>query len=182
MRYKKPRRGNLQLNMTSMLDIVFQLIIFFILVTNFAAADLPPMEPPQPENSQAQKLEGITTRIVNIVPALSRTGLDQYGNPVEEPTGKASHVMAYDQYFSAPGYTLSEVPERERGKVKSLSVLLDLLQNEKQQEGNEDMMADLRVDRAITYKDVQPVMKTITDARISRVNLVAYVDPNQRED
>jgi biopolymer transport protein ExbD len=52
MKLKKPEKSEMDLNMTSMLDIVFQLIIFFILVTNFAAADLPPLEPPDPIESK----------------------------------------------------------------------------------------------------------------------------------
>jgi biopolymer transport protein ExbD len=68
----------MELNLTSMMDVVFQLIIFFILVTNFAAADLPDMEPPAPEHSKARMLENVITRVINIVPDLTHQGFAKY--------------------------------------------------------------------------------------------------------
>ncbi len=51
---RRPQRGVRQLNLTSMLDVCFQLLIFFILTANFAMnegvlpADLPQGNPPDP--------------------------------------------------------------------------------------------------------------------------------------
>jgi hypothetical protein len=48
MARKMKERPRMDLNLTSMMDVSFQLIIFFILITNFAAADLPELDPPDP--------------------------------------------------------------------------------------------------------------------------------------
>lgn len=74
----KRKKVNIELNLTSMMDVVFQLIIFFILVTNFAAADLPDLEPPAPEHSKARTLENVITRVVNVVPDKSKMGFAHY--------------------------------------------------------------------------------------------------------
>ncbi|MBS3821852.1 MAG: biopolymer transporter ExbD [Phycisphaerae bacterium] len=57
-RKREPERGVRQLNLTSMLDVTFQLLIFFVLTASFAmnegilAADLPQGVPPEPTEPQ----------------------------------------------------------------------------------------------------------------------------------
>jgi biopolymer transport protein ExbD len=86
MKLKQKKRTDVELNLTSMMDVIFLLIIFFILVTNFAAADLPELEVPEPDNSKArEEMEG--TRLVNVVPTS------------EDPT-KAAHVLIAGKRFN----------------------------------------------------------------------------------
>lgn len=66
-RHKHPRKKP-DINLTPMLDLVFQLIVFFLLVTNFSSAQLPPMEPPEPEDSQAYVSPDREKLIVNVLP------------------------------------------------------------------------------------------------------------------
>jgi len=177
MKHKKPERREMDLNMTSMLDIVFQLIIFFILVTNFAAADLPPLEPPDPLESKAYKPED-KPRIVNIVPVMVTQADPRTGAPVEVSTGRASHIVAYDKNFVLPGYN----PKLPAGsKTFPIDELVNLLSNEREQrvESGQTMSVDLRVDKSLPYDQVAPIMRTITAAQITRVNLVALVGVQQ---
>jgi len=146
MRYSKPRKKSLQLNLTSLLDIVFQLIIFFIMVTNFAAADLPDLEPP--EATKAFESEYPFTRIVNIVP--------DKGTP-----GRADHVLVAGR----------ELPISENG----MTTLTNMLKQEQDQRPNDKLRVRLRVDKSLHFQQVQPVMQAITGAGIARVNLVAYM-------
>ncbi len=148
MRYTKPRKGSLELNMTSMLDIVFQLIIFFIMVTNFAAADLPPLEPP--EGTEAFSSQYPFTRVINIVPF-----------PEGKTPGSADHVLV-------GGVELPINP----GGMKQLT---DLLKNEQNTRPDIKMHVRLRVDKGLHYDQVQPVMEAVTNAGIARVNLVAIM-------
>lgn len=53
-------------NVTPMIDIVFLLIIFFILVSRFADAEQAPMNLPGPENSQAKNLRMTDRVIINV--------------------------------------------------------------------------------------------------------------------
>ncbi len=147
MKYSKPEKRAIELNMTSMLDIVFQLIIFFILVTNFAAADLPELTPP--EGSQAFDAEYPFTRVVNIVPV------------GESAPGRARHVLIGGR----------ELPINPNG----MTALTNALKQEQDARPNDPMQVRLRVDKSLHFDQVQPVMQAITGAGISRVNLVAIM-------
>ena len=50
-------------NAAPLIDIVFQLLIFFALVTRFASAENVPLELPKPEESQAREV-ALTDRVV----------------------------------------------------------------------------------------------------------------------
>jgi len=65
---KKIQSGPLQLNLTSMMDVVFQLIIFFLLVNNMSSAELPKLEPPEPTQSKAYMLPDRKSVTINVIP------------------------------------------------------------------------------------------------------------------
>jgi biopolymer transport protein ExbD len=67
-------KQHVSLNLTSMMDIVFQLIIFFLLVTNFTSAELPDLKPPELEHSEAVEVDGRDKLVINIIPD-STTGM-----------------------------------------------------------------------------------------------------------
>ncbi|HUU83055.1 MAG TPA: biopolymer transporter ExbD [Phycisphaerae bacterium] len=60
---RRRQRGAPGFNMTPMIDVVFLLIIFFMLVSQFASAENVPMDLPKPEQSQAVKTK-LTDRVV----------------------------------------------------------------------------------------------------------------------
>jgi len=64
--YRHSTRTSLMFNMAPMIDVVFLLIIFFVLVSTFASAERLPMELPQPDASQAQNLKLTDRVIINI--------------------------------------------------------------------------------------------------------------------
>ena len=66
-----------ELNLTSMLDVIFLLIIFFLLVSNMSTAELPKLEPPEPESSQAREPQERSRVVINIIPPESRNGTVQ---------------------------------------------------------------------------------------------------------
>lgn len=145
---KKKERGNIELQLTSMLDVVFQLIIFFILVNNFVSQDLPELEPPDPRHSKAILQENAADiRVVNVVPDLKRPGFADYVQ------------------FA-----------REKLTIQRMDVLTALLKDERQKKP--DLQVSLRVDKSVRFDQVQPVMQAITNAGIARINMVALVEPN----
>ncbi|MCH9001693.1 MAG: biopolymer transporter ExbD [Planctomycetes bacterium] len=64
---RKPE--GLTFNATPMVDVIFMLTIFFMLVTRFSSAEQIPMELPKPEHSQAKVPKGTDRIIVNCRPA-----------------------------------------------------------------------------------------------------------------
>ena len=65
MRKHRPRRP-LTFNMAPMIDVVFLLIIFFVLVSTFASAERVPMELPDPDASQAKNVKLTDRVIINV--------------------------------------------------------------------------------------------------------------------
>jgi biopolymer transport protein ExbD len=55
--------------MAPMIDVVFLLIIFFVLVSTFASAERVPMELPDPDASQAKNVKLTNRVIINVQPA-----------------------------------------------------------------------------------------------------------------
>jgi len=58
---------NDSLDMTPMIDIVFQLIIFFMLVTDMAKAQLEPLHLPVAKKAMKEKMEDPTILVLNIM-------------------------------------------------------------------------------------------------------------------
>lgn len=67
-RIKHSRAEDVNLNLTSMLDVVFQLIVFFLLITNFTSAELPELEVPDPIQSTARESEERAKITINVLP------------------------------------------------------------------------------------------------------------------
>jgi len=77
-RRKKTNLPKSELNVTSMLDLVLNLIVFFVLISNFAMADLPPLEPPRPEGSRAYEDKTQDKIRINVVPDDANPSQAQY--------------------------------------------------------------------------------------------------------
>ncbi len=134
----------MQLNLTSMMDVSFQLIIFFILISNFAAADLPKLAVPEPTESKAQDPEGIERVLINVVPLGA--------------TGEARHMVVYGKKI-------------ERDDFAGVTTLLTEAKSK-----NDEIEVFIRADGVLYFEHVQPIMKAVTDAHISNVNLMAIRD------
>ncbi len=145
MRAVKEKR-EFRLNLTSMMDIVFQLIIFFLLVTNFQTQELPELEVPMPTDpATTESREGRI--VVNLMPASDGTG------------ATIDHLVVEGRRLaSRDAAELSEALDRavrDRGRAA------------------DQVEVDLRAGAVLAYDQVAPVIATITDRRIGRINLVA---------
>ena len=88
---RKRGPGKVDLNLTSMLDIVFQLIVFFLLVTNFASAELPKLKPPEIPDSQAIDVLNRKKITVNVIP---------YRNAGGEADGSGrAELLSHDGHY-----------------------------------------------------------------------------------
>lgn len=137
----------MRLNLTAMLDVTFQLVIFFILVTNFAAADLPLLELPEPEGSVSSSMGEIRKVVVNVVPF--EDGVNDGGALCMIVGGRRIESGAYDE-------------------------LTEILRIEK--EGNSEVQVNIRADESLYFEEVEPVIRAIAYAGITRMNIVARMD------
>ncbi len=157
MKTKRREPSPIQLNMTSMMDIVFQLIIFFILVTNFTTAELPELVPPAPEEPQAE-ITGKRKRIVvNIVPPRKQSDTSKF-----DESGDVGELRV----------GISRIKTNEYEK---LTALIEKEKKFADDEGKK-LEVDLRSDFRIHYVNVQPVMKAIVQAGVSKINVITLME------
>lgn len=74
-RRKKATLPRPELNITAMMDLVLNLEMFFVMVSNFALASLPLMTPPTPDDSLAKNSGTPDKVIVNLVPSENNPSL-----------------------------------------------------------------------------------------------------------
>lgn len=66
--YRTRTTHSIAFNMTPMIDVVFLLIVFFMLVSAFASAENVPMHLPDPQRSRARNVELPNRLVINCFP------------------------------------------------------------------------------------------------------------------
>ncbi|MEX2216581.1 MAG: biopolymer transporter ExbD [Phycisphaeraceae bacterium] len=148
-----------QMNMTPMIDVTFQLIIFFMLVNNIIAEESVTLIVPKLWEPRTKELGDVKRITINIKPMEAdrdRTKMEDAINILGEP---------------APGKPI-KVGLMEYGFDELEAVTATLKESRDQ---NENVEILLRVDGGMKYEHVQPVMAAITAAKIKTVNLVAFL-------
>jgi len=157
--------------MTPLIDVTFQLIIFFMLVNNIIAEETVPMIVPELDQAKTRQVEEMERVVVNVAPAdYSRD--ERMDEPLDWD-GVPSEVRVGIQSFSLDD--MRGVTEAIRDAVA---------RGPKTPEGDSELEVLLRADAAIRYQEVQPVMAAISQANVGTIHLVAYLPgegPNQRE-
>lgn len=132
-----------------MIDVVFLLIIFFMLVSTFASAESVRMDLPNPEHSLAKKVK-ITDRVViNCVPA----------------------------QISARGEALASACSVGPNPPESLERIANRLASAKS--ANPQLKVVIRADKRLRYEQVREVMRMVASQQIEDLKLVAHVAPAQ---
>jgi biopolymer transport protein ExbD len=142
------------MNITPLIDVVFLLIIFFMLVNNIVTAESVQMRLPELEDPQTRELGEVDRIVVNIVPAEYDRD-ERAANPLSHQGTPAGYQVGIVRY-GLDG--LPQITEQLRAAKAE----------------NPEVQVLLRADSAIYYQAVQPVIAAITAAEIGRINLVAY--------
>jgi biopolymer transport protein ExbD len=148
-----------QMNMTPMIDVVFQLIIFFMLVNNIISEEAVQMIVPELENPKTRELGPENRITVNLAP--------QSYDP-SRPIGD----------LNIPGEPSLVKVGLEQYSLDDIEGVTATLKEVKA--ANENVEVLLRADCGLFYDEVQPVMQAITSAGIVKVNLVAYLPEDRR--
>jgi len=144
-----------EMNMTPLIDVVFQLIIFFMLVNNIISEQSVQMVVPRLDESRTRELGEGHRVFVNVAP-FDHTPDDRAGNALSFP-GEAQFVRIGQATFAVGDL---EGMARELREWKARDPQVEVL---------------LRADAALYYEAVAPVMTAISAAEIQAVNLVAYM-------
>ncbi len=157
MKIKSRAGGDIGFNMTPMIDIVFNLIIFFMLVSQFYRLRVEDVKLPPASKAftKKQELKDYTQLVVNIVPPT-------------DPRDKATRVVIDGQTILV--FTIGKDPP-------VMAPLIDLLKarNEKANEkGRKPLNVICRAGKSVTYDIVGSVMIATTMADIKHWWVQAY--------
>ena len=141
------------MNITPLIDVVFLLIIFFMLVSKIVSEEQVQMVVPELVDPQTYELGEVETIVISLAPRNEGRG----SNPLD-----FDGVPLYIQYGPFKRFDL--------GDLEAITEELKLAKA-----ANPEVEVNLRADCAAYFQEVQPVMGAITGAGISKINLVAYL-------
>ena len=150
------------MNLTPLIDVVFLLIIFFMLVSQIVAEQNVEMIVPAPTDPQTQELtEDDRPIMVNVAPVAyeddSRSAM-----PLRH-SGQATKVVVGTREFGA-------------SQTSSITEYLRAMKASRIEQGIEPVQVVVRADMAIHYEEVRPILEAIRAAEIEDVKLAAYTE------
>lgn len=132
-----------QANLTPMIDVVFQLIIFFLLVAQFSRQQVIDLALPSVANRQSEQIKGESRAIINVVPV----------NQVADLGG--------DYRLGSLAFAgTTQGVEEMAGVLRSMKARMT------------DLKVYIRADRVESYARVHPAMQAVTLAGVADMQLV----------
>lgn len=151
-----------EMNLTPMIDVVFQLIIFFMLVNNIISEEAVQMIVPVLEDPEVKEIpEELKKITVNIVPAEDQTKRERDQAYLATSGDAAGVKVGASQVYP----------------MDDLKPVTDFLEAARQEDPEVQII--VRADAGLHYSEVAKVMRAITQAKIGDVQLQAYVDEQQ---
>ncbi|KPK86477.1 MAG: hypothetical protein AMJ81_01120 [Phycisphaerae bacterium SM23_33] len=145
-------RARIGFNMTAMIDCTFQLIIFFMLTTQMASAEFPPMKLPDPHYSVAAEMKE-NKAVINVMPYSDR---EIQANPSKLGLARVYRVKK-SSVLRADLERL--VAELRRLKIESPDP--------------DNFAVEVRADQRVHYDQIQPVLQALQEARLQNMRISA---------
>ncbi len=158
----KRGRSNVTFNMTPMIDVTFQLIIFFMLTTQMASKDWVRLNLPDPANSVARDYK-VAKAVVNVIPFSSER--------IKQDPSLAGLAQEYRL----------GVHSFPKGNIDRL--VRELTQTRRERKAQESggkgelFVVELRADRGIHYAEIEPVLQALQQARLGNMYITAKAPP-----
>jgi len=147
-----------EMNLTPLIDVVFQLIIFFMLVNQIVAEQLVEMIVPAPSEPRTRQIsENDDVIMVNIAPQPYNNETRSLEQPLEHD-GTAAYINVDGKEFAI-------------GELQAVTELMAGIKSNRA-----EVQVVLRADMALFYEEVQPIMEAVKAAGIETVNLAAYTE------
>jgi biopolymer transport protein ExbD len=149
-------------NYTPLVDVTFNLILYFVLTTTLATAAMSRIMIPRPHASQAiesGKASAGNKLIVSVVSA----GAD------DEVSALSAQARTYE---------IDSEPIRVGDKDKLVARLKAKRDQYTRLLGGkaDDFTVEIRADRRVSYSDVEPILMAAAEAKIPRMNITAQMD------
>ncbi|MBN1764210.1 MAG: biopolymer transporter ExbD [Sedimentisphaerales bacterium] len=147
-----------QFNMTPMIDVVFLLIIFFMLICQFIVQ----------ENYKLEIPDDCAHAIVPDHPDEGAITVSVYPKPVQDDETAQNEVL-----FAVRSYRFDPADPRYRHDGDLLIADMSR-QITEQAQRKSDPLINLRADKDMTYGNVQKALLALARSKITRVQLAAY--------
>lgn len=151
-------------NLTPMIDVTFQLIIFFILASQMASQSLAQLELARPFESQATDLDKKATLPKVIVNVLAKDPDRQSDDP---------WVAGQAECYKIDTGTI------DLDDIAKLTNELKIRLKDSGVAKSEDFYVEIRADKRVDYSYVAPVMQAAAEAGIANVNLSALLEVSE---
>ena len=151
-----------QMNLTPLIDVVFQLIIFFMLVNNIITQEAIPMIPPVMEEDPDVDQIPEERLVINLVLEGGEGDRDR-GPDYLNIRGRVGEVH------------VGSVARFRLGDMDQVTAVLNA-ERERYEQRDQELRLLVRADSGTVFRDVFPVLQAIAAARIRDVNLVAYAE------
>jgi biopolymer transport protein ExbD len=141
--------GEVNINLTPMIDATFQLIIFFILTTTFVKAELAQISVPDPLEPYVPAEEGKAPPGMILLQAVSQADVPDNPENVWANAGKSGKLSHYQlglKKFDIQNVNTDLVEEIKRRKQELTKA------------GAKEFRVQIRADRRLRARDVQPLM------------------------
>jgi len=168
--YLKAQRGEgFSFNMTPMIDVTFQLIIFFILAGQIASSELAQLLLHRPHDSQAldkdeYRMQRVVINVVSQAPS-DRTKAESI----------SAFLAAQAREYRVSGESKA-IPVMGVGSQQALVNALKRQKKAKQGDTSDDeFYVEIRSDYRISYAQVEPVMIAAAEAGFKKMNITALV-------
>ena len=164
--YKRSTGGSVTFNMTPMIDVTFQLILFFILAGQMASAELASLILHEPEQSVATEDEALMKGSKVVVNVTSVGTSD----PEKADLAEGGQAKAY----KVRGRTLPLGPGARGDSVRALR---DILKEARAGAPNPDAFAvEVRADYRVRFEYIWPVLRLAADVGIPDLNITALLE------
>ncbi len=158
--------GAVEFNMTPMIDVTFQLIIFFVLAGQIASDALAKMELADPYRSQAVKPAEAEFRVLVNIVSKADVGADVH--PYE--AAKAYQYVVGNE--KRKPYIIAADHNRLKKLVDEIRRVRDLVPQDKLA----DFYVEIRGDRRLYYEEVDVVLVAAVSAGVDKMNITARLE------
>ena len=166
MAKKRKEQENLEFNMTPMIDVTFQLIIFFIIAGTIVSDELAALKVPNPTETMAREEFNRKEHGGLIVNIVSEAGDSDDDGP---DASRAKYWVVHgDQLDVGDIEALKDVFQDE---VKNLSPDKKAL-----------FTLEIRGDYRVQYGDIETVLLAAAESGIPKMNITAIADTKTNED
>ncbi len=176
----KREHEEIPINMTPMIDIVFQLIIFFILASQFASKEISAVTlpfPVKPPSVEEKDLKGVARVVINV---LSKEDPEHAQSAGGQPQAYGELLRYEINREPFDEFLLGERISAETGKRMHMAEVIKNKFEDAQQKGL-PFFVEIRADYRVAYEHVARALSAAGSAGVKKVYITVRRNPIPEE-